>query len=34
MFYWWPLARIDRRLWLAYAVLFVASTWLNAISHR
>jgi hypothetical protein len=34
MFYWWPLARIDRRLWLAYAALFVASTWLNAISHR
>jgi hypothetical protein len=33
MFYWWPLARIDRRLWIAYAVLFVMSTALNFASH-
>jgi len=33
MFYWWPLARLHRSLWLAYTLLFVASTVLNAISH-
>ena len=34
MFYWWPLALIDRRLWYAYALLFVASTALNVTSHN
>lgn len=34
MFYWWPLATIDRTLWYVYAVLFAISTFLNAISHR
>lgn len=33
MFYWWPLATIDRTLWYVYAALFVASTYLNATSH-
>jgi len=33
MFYWWPLARFDRRLWAAYAVLFLLSTGLNIGSH-
>ena len=33
MFYWWPLARISRPLWLVQAVLFVISVVLNAISH-
>jgi hypothetical protein len=33
MFYWWPLARIDRRLWVAYTALFVMSTALNIVSH-
>lgn len=34
MFYWWPLALIERRLWFAYAALFVVSTGLNMLSHR
>jgi hypothetical protein len=34
MFYWWPLGRFDRRLWLVFAVLFVISTALNVASHR
>lgn len=34
MFYWWPLATLDRTLWYVYAVLFVISTFLNATSHR
>lgn len=34
MFYWWPLATIDRTLWYIYAALFVVSTLLNATSHR
>jgi hypothetical protein len=34
MLYWWPLGRIDRRLWVAYAVLFVIGTALNLASHR
>ena len=34
MLYWWPLARISRPLWYAYAVLFVISTVLNVTSHR
>ncbi len=33
MFYWWPLALLDRKLWFAYAVLFVISTILNITSH-
>ena len=33
MFYWWPLWRIDRRLWLIYAVLYVVATVLNIQSH-
>jgi hypothetical protein len=34
MFYWWPLGLIDRRLWIAYTVLFLASTALNISSHK
>jgi hypothetical protein len=34
MFYWWPLANLYRPLWFAYAVLFVAATILNVMSHR
>lgn len=33
MFYWWPLATIERPLWYFYAVLFVISTILNISSH-
>lgn len=33
MLYWWPLGRIDRRLWFAYAVLFVVGSTLNLASH-
>lgn len=33
MFYWWPLANIQRPLWFIYAVLFVISTILNITSH-
>lgn len=33
MFYWWPLARIERKLWYVYAGLFVISTILNMTSH-
>lgn len=33
MFYWWPLALIDRRLWFAYAALFLVSSVLNLSSH-
>ena len=34
MFYWWPLIRIHKPLWVAYTVLFVISTILNATSHQ
>jgi len=34
MFYWFPLALIDKPLWYGYAVLFVVSTWLNVTSHK
>lgn len=34
MFYWWPLARINKPLWYAYAILFVISTILNITSHQ
>ena len=33
MFYWFPLARLDRKLWFAYAALFVLATVLNITSH-
>lgn len=34
MFYWWPLGLFGRGLWLAYTLLFVISTVLNATSHN
>ena len=34
MFYWWPLAMINKILWYLYAVLFLISTLLNITSHR
>ena len=34
MFYWWPLARVSKPLWYAYAVLFAVSTILNVASHK
>jgi hypothetical protein len=33
MFYWWPLWRINRTLWLVYGCLYVISTILNITSH-
>lgn len=33
MFYWWPLARVGKPLWLACAILFVISSILNVSSH-
>jgi hypothetical protein len=33
MFYWFPLALIQRPLWFVYAVLFSASSVLNITSH-
>jgi hypothetical protein len=33
MFYWWPLERLSRPLWIAYTVLFVIATILNITSH-
>ena len=33
MFYWWPLALIQRPLWFIYAMLFAISTTLNISSH-
>ena len=33
MFYWFPLATIQRLFWFVYAVLFVISTFLNVTSH-
>ena len=33
MFYWWPLALLSRRLWFAFAILFVIGTILNVTSH-
>lgn len=33
MFYWWPLAEIDRRLWYGGAFLFVIGSSLNLASH-
>jgi hypothetical protein len=33
MFYWWPLARLGRPLWIVAAALFVVGTILNIRSH-
>ena len=33
MFYWFPLALIDKSLWYVYALLFITSTILNVTSH-
>lgn len=33
MFYWFPLALIQRPLWFVYAVLFSASSVLNITPH-
>jgi len=33
MFYWWPLAYYGKSLWYGYAMLFLASSLLNATSH-
>ena len=33
MFYWWPLANIQRPLWFIYAALYLISTILNLSSH-
>jgi len=33
MFYWWPLALLDRSLWIVFAVLFIIGTILNVTSH-
>ena len=33
MFYWWPLWRLSRPLWVAYAILYVIATVLNLGSH-
>lgn len=34
MFYWWPLANINKSLWYVAALLFVISTALNVTSHK
>jgi|WetSurMetagenome_2_1015567.scaffolds.fasta_scaffold12831_4 hypothetical protein len=34
MFYWFPLALINKLLWYFFAVLFIASTYLNVTSHK
>ncbi|MGE5124122.1 MAG: hypothetical protein ACM3H7_06355 [Acidobacteriaceae bacterium] len=34
MFYWWPLAQIEKTLWYVGAGLFILSTFLNITSHR
>lgn len=34
MFYWWPLATIQRLFWYIYAGLFIVSTYLNISSHK
>jgi hypothetical protein len=34
MFYWWPLALVNKPYWYVYALLFIASTSLNVTSHR
>ena len=34
MFYWWPLANINKSLWYVAAILFVIGTILNVTSHK
>jgi len=34
MFYWWPLANINKSLWYVATFLFIISTILNATSHK
>lgn len=34
MFYWWPLALLNKPLWYGYALLFAVSTILNVTSHQ
>lgn len=34
MFYWWPLANINKALWYVAAILFVIGTILNITSHK
>lgn len=34
MFYWWPLARLHKPLWVAFTVLFIISTAMNMASHK
>lgn len=34
MFYWWPLANINKALWYVAAILFVIGTILNVTSHK
>jgi len=34
MFYWWPLANINKSLWYAATVLFIIGTILNTTSHK
>ena len=33
MFYWWPLWRLSRLLWILYAILYIIATILNITSH-
>jgi hypothetical protein len=33
MFYWFPLGRLDRQLWIVYGFLFVIATIFNIFSH-
>jgi hypothetical protein len=33
MFYWWPIANLNRSLWFLYSAMFVISTYLNITSH-
>jgi hypothetical protein len=34
MFYWFPLANINKSLWYGAAVLFIVNTLLNTTSHK
>jgi len=34
MFYWWPLANINKSLWYVVTILFIISTVLNTTSHK
>lgn len=34
MFYWWPLALIDKSWWYVYTLMFIISTFLNITSHK